>query len=63
MATGDDKARNQAFEIPFPRRWQGFIKIVDGENLPPLRRRKTAEIGQVTIAAGLHPNPGGGQTG
>jgi hypothetical protein len=56
---GEDDARREALDVPVPRRGQRLVEIVDVEENVPLRRREAAEIHQVSVAARLHPEPGG----
>ena len=54
VASGDDEASREPFDIPLPRRGQRFIEIVDVENDSPFRRGEVAEVRQMSIAARLH---------
>src|SRR5262249_5418173 len=58
VATGDNKACGQALYVPLPGGWQGFVKIVDIEDFPSLRRGEHAEVQQMSVAAGLYAEPG-----
>ena len=51
---GDHNARDQAFEIPFPRSPGGFVKVVEVEHEGALRRGVEAEIRYVRVPAGGH---------
>ena len=62
-AACEDKAGGQAFDVPLPRGRKRFIKVVNVEDDPPLRRGKAAEIAQVRIAARLHAKARGGCAG
>ncbi len=54
VAAGDDEARGEPLDIPFPGSRQGLVEIVHVENQMPFRRRENAEVHQVTISAELH---------
>ena len=54
MASGDDEAGYQTFQIPLPGARQRFVKVVDVENQRPFRRGVETEVGQVRVAAELH---------
>jgi len=56
--TGHDEAGGQSFEIPLERCRQRLVEVVDVEDRQSLGRRVGAEIGEVRVAAGLHPNVG-----
>jgi hypothetical protein len=58
LASAQDQAGAQSLEVPFERRRQGLVEIVDVEHRPAFRRGEAAEIGQVTVAAALHHEPG-----
>ncbi len=58
VARGDDEARGQALDVPFPGGRQRFVEVVDVEDQPPLGRGENAEVEQMTIAAGLHAEAG-----
>ena len=57
-AAGQDEARGQPFDVPFPRGREGLVQVVDVEDDPPFRRREGAEIHQVAVAARLHAHAG-----
>ena len=62
----DHDAGRQSLQVPFERRRQRLVEIVDVEDDVALWRREAAEIHQVGIAAGLHSQPAGrcvGQVG
>src|SRR6266404_3645966 len=52
--TGDREARSKPPHIPLEGGRQCLVEIVDIEYCGALRRRIGAEIGEMTIAAGLH---------
>jgi hypothetical protein len=58
MMSRDDNAGRQPLNVPLPGRRQGFVEIVDVEEDVALGRRETAEIHQVSVAAGLHAKSG-----
>ena len=58
MMSGDDDAGREPLNVPLPGRRQGFVEIVDVEEDVALRRRETAEIHQVSVAAGLYAKSG-----
>ena len=62
-APGDDKAGGQPFHVPFERRRQRLVKIVDIEHRRSFRRRIGAEICQMAVAAGLGAQRGGRHAG
>ena len=51
-------ARREPLDVPLPRRAERFVEVVDVEQQPPLGAREAAEVGRVTVTAGLHVNPG-----
>ena len=55
---GDREARRQALDVPVERRRKRLIEVVDVEDQPPVRRGEHAEIQQVRVTAGLHPDVG-----
>src|SRR5262249_33603738 len=52
------QAGRQPLDIPLPRAGQGLVEVVDVEHQAALGRAEDAEVGQVSIAAGLHRQPG-----
>ena len=58
MVSGDDNAGREPLDVPLPGSRQGFVEIVDVEENVALRRGETAEIHQVSVAAGLHAKSG-----
>src|SRR4029077_18650422 len=52
----DGEAGRQSLDIPLERRRKRLIEIVDIEDRAPVGRRVYAEIQQVRVAAGLHPD-------
>src|SRR3974390_3065017 len=57
---GGDKARNQALDVPLPRRDRRFIEVVDVEDELALGCGEAAEIQQMAVAARLYIDPGNG---
>jgi hypothetical protein len=55
IASGDRETDGQPFQIPFPRRWQRFIKVVQIEDQISLGGGKQAKIQQVAVSTGLYP--------
>src|ERR1700680_2761044 len=49
---------SQPFHIPFPRRVQGFVKVIDVEDEPPCGRTEIAKIADVAIATRLNAYSG-----
>ena len=62
-AAGQHEAGGQPLDVPLPGRRQGLVEIVDVEDHPPLRRGEDTEVGQVTVATGLHAKPRGRRAG
>jgi hypothetical protein len=58
MVSGDYDARPESLDVPFPRSRQGLVEIADIEEDVALRRGETAEIHDVSVAAGLHGKAG-----
>ncbi len=58
MTSGDDHARGQTFEVPFPGRGQRLIEVIDVEDDIALGSGKAAEVHQMGVAASLHSEPG-----
>src|SRR6516225_9046846 len=58
VASGDDDARRQPLNIPFPWSRQGFVEIVGVEIKLAFRSRERTKVHEVAVAAGLYPNPG-----
>ena len=58
MMSGDDNAGREPLDVPLPGRRQSFVEIVDVEEDVALGRGETAEIHQVSVAAGLHAKSG-----
>ena len=58
MMSGDDNAGREPLDVPLPRRRQGFVEIVNVEENVALGRCETAEIHQVSVAAGLNAKAG-----
>jgi hypothetical protein len=55
VAPRDDHARDQSFQVPFPWSRKGFIEIADVDYHIPLRCGGAAEVQQMRVPAGLHP--------
>ena len=60
---GQHHARGQPLHVPLPGRGQRLVEVVDVEDQIPLGGAEDPEVGQVRVAAGLHPQPGGGGSG
>ncbi len=58
MTSGDDNAGREPLNVPLPGRPQGFVEIVDVEEDVALGRGETAEVHQVSVAAGLDAKSG-----
>ena len=56
VSRGDGEAGRQALYIPFERRRERLIEVIDVEDQPPVRLREHAKIQQVSVAASLHPD-------
>ena len=56
--SGDDNAGRDPLNVPLPGSRQGFVEIVDVEEDIALRCGETAEIHQVSVAAGLYAKSG-----
>ena len=54
MTPGDDDARDEPLEVPFPWGRQRLVEIIDVEDDISLRRGEAAEIQQMSVAASLH---------
>ncbi len=61
IAGGDGKAGRQPLEIPVERGRERLIEIVHVEDQPPVGRGEHAEVQQVRVTAGLHPDVGRGR--
>ncbi len=55
VATGDLEARREALDVPLPGPRQGLVEVVDVEDDAPVGGGEGAEVGEVGVAAGLHP--------
>ncbi len=53
VPAGHDEARGEALDVPLPRRREGLVEVVDGEDDLPLRGGEAAEVAEVRVAAGL----------
>ena len=51
---GQHEARHQPLHVPFERRRQRFVEVVDVKNRGAFGRGVGAEIGEMAIAAGLN---------
>jgi len=56
FSPGKNEARRQTFQVPFPGRTNGLVKIVDIENETAIRRGVCAQVANVSVAADLHKN-------
>ena len=56
VARSDGEAGRQPLDVPLERRRQRLIEVVDIEDQAPVGRRVHAEIQQVRVPAGLHPD-------
>ena len=63
MSPGQDHAGGQALDVPFPGRRQRFIQVIDVEDHVALGRGKAAEVREVGVPTGLHPEAGAGGVG
>ena len=63
MTSRDDNAGREPLNVPLPGGRQSFVEIVDVEEDVALRRCETAEIHQMSVAAGLHAKSGRGRRG
>jgi hypothetical protein len=57
LAPGDGNAGRQPLHIPFPRPRKRLVEVVEVEQQLPLRRRESAEVGEMRIAAELNLDP------
>jgi hypothetical protein len=57
VPAGHHEARSEALDVPLPGGRKGFVQVVDGEDDPPLRGGKAAEIAQVGVPAALDADP------
>lgn len=53
VATGEHKTGGETFDVPLPRCGQGFVEIVDVEDLASFRSGEQTEVEQVAIPASL----------
>ena len=56
IARGDDHARGQPLDVPLKRCRQRLVEVVHVEDQAPVGRGEEAEVEQVGVAAGLHPD-------
>ena len=59
----DQKAHDQALQVPLPRCGKRLVEIVEIEDQVALGRCKSAEVEQVAVAARLHVDAGGRHRG
>jgi hypothetical protein len=59
--SGEHETRREALHVPFPRTWNGLVKIIDVEHQSAVRCRIRAEVVDVCVAAQLHSEAGGRQ--
>ena len=57
VAAGDLDACRHALDVPFPRPGQSLVEVVRTEDEPAVRGGEAAEVGDVSVAAGLHGDP------
>ncbi len=60
VAAGDLDARGHPLDVPLPRPGQRLVEIVRAEDQPTVGRGEPAEVRYVSVAAGLHDDPGVG---
>ena len=58
MTPGEDHARGQALDVPFPWSGKRLIQVIDVEDHAALGRGKGPEVRQVSVTTGLHPKAG-----
>ena len=58
MTPGQDHAGGQTLDVPFPWSGKRFIQVIDVEDQAALGRGKGAEVREVGVATGLHPEAG-----
>jgi len=63
LAPGDDDAGGQPLDVPLPGCGKRFVEIIDVEDDAPLGRGETAEVGQMSVAAGLNADAGNRRRG
>ena len=55
FAAGDREAGGEPLDVPLPWARQRLVEVVEVEDEAPVGRREGAEVGEVGVAAGLHP--------
>ncbi len=58
FAAGDLEAGGEPLDVPLPRPRQGLVEVVEVEDEAAVGRGEGAEVGEVGVAACLHPQPG-----
>ncbi len=56
LPTGDDQARREPLDVPFPWPGQGFVEVVDVEQEIAFRGAEQPEVHHVRVAAQLGPD-------
>ena len=59
VAGGDLEARGEPLEVPLPGPGQRLVEVVEVEDQPPVGGGEDAEVGEVGVAAHLHPQARG----
>ena len=62
-AAGHRQAGGEALDVPFERRRQGFVEIIEVEDRSAFLRGRGPEVGEMGVAAGLQAEPGCRQAG
>src|SRR6202162_4527974 len=57
LSSCQNNAGGQALHIPFPRSGEGFVEVVDVEDLPALRGGIHAEVREMRVPAKLRADP------
>ena len=57
FAGGDREAGGEPLDVPLPGPRQRLVEVVEVEDEAAVGRREGAEVGEVGVAAGLHPQP------
>ena len=63
VPAGDDRARREPLQVPFERRRQRFVEVVQVEVERAFRRAEQSKVPDVRVAACLHAQPGLGSGG
>ena len=58
-----NEGRDQSLDVPFPRRRQCLVEVIDVEDDVAFRRCKATEVHQMAVAACLHPDADVGRSG